>query len=123
MKYFKRIKNKIMKNKSQNFSSVRYLGEKSSKKKWCNSKSSYEEYYYVGKLKLPLERQQLTEKEQKDHFQFYLIPLKELEPVILQNQTNNPRNKEFQREMLEIITFYKKEVAMERILKKEQEIK
>ncbi len=36
---------------------------------------------------------------------------------------NNPRNKGFQSEMLEIITFYKKEVAMERILKKEQEIK
>lgn len=99
------------------------MGEKSSKRNGVIQNRLMKMYYYVGKLKLPLERQHLTEKEQKDHFKLNLIPLKELESVILQNQTNNPRNKEFQREILEIITFYKKEGAMERIVKKEQEKK
>lgn len=74
-------------------------------------------YYYVGTYKcFSYCVQTLTEKEKRDGFRLELVPLDELENIILENNNDNPRNSFFQREMLEVIRFYK---GKEKILVKE----
>ncbi len=64
-------------------------------------------FYFIGDYKgVDLELQQLTENEKDNNFGLALIPLSELENVILENQNDNPRNVYFQREMLEVLKVY-----------------
>ena len=61
-------------------------------------------YYFLGAYKpIKLQLQCLTEKEKKDGFKLELVPLEQLEKLVLKNQNDNPRNIYFQREILEII--------------------
>jgi 8-oxo-dGTP pyrophosphatase MutT (NUDIX family) len=50
----------------------------------------------------------LTEGEQKDAFTLQLVPFNELEDMLINHQTDNPRNKYFTKELLTIIQCYKK---------------
>ena len=64
-------------------------------------------HYFVGKYK-GISRQSLTEKEQKDNFRLELVSLEDIENIILNNKNSNPRNIYFQKELLTILTCYKK---------------
>lgn len=63
-------------------------------------------HYFVGKYK-GIRKQSLTEKEQKDNFRLELFPIDKLEELILNNQTNNPRNMYFVKELITILKYYK----------------
>lgn len=66
-------------------------------------------HYFVGSHKgIKKDRQKLTDKEQKDKFRLELVSLENLENMILNNKNNNPRNIYFQKELLTILTSYKK---------------
>jgi len=65
-------------------------------------------HYFIGEYKgIKKDMQQLTETEQKDNFRLELIPLDELENMILHNVNTNPRNIYFQRELLIVLANYK----------------
>ena len=65
--------------------------------------------YFVGSYKkIKLDKQKLTEKEQKSNFRLELVSLEDLENMILKNKNNNPRNVYFQQELLTILACYKK---------------
>ncbi len=64
-------------------------------------------HYYIGTYK-GINKQSLTEKEQKDNFRLELVPLDELENIVLNNNNSNPRNRYFIKELLTIITYYNK---------------
>ena len=65
-------------------------------------------HYFIGSCKGVEKRQQnLTEKEQKDKFSLKLVLLNELENMILNNKSDNPRNIYFQKELLAILNHYK----------------
>lgn len=67
-----------------------------------------ETHYFVGKYKGILKAEQtLTEREIAGGFKLELLPLEDLENIILNNQNNNPRNIYFQKELLTIIACYK----------------
>ena len=75
-------------------------------------------YYFIGTYKeIRKESQKLTKKEQTDNFKLQLISLNEIENIILNNQSNNPRNIYFQQELLTIIKIYK-EIKQNIIIKK-----
>jgi len=65
-------------------------------------------YYFCAEY-MPIKEseQTLTEREQKDGFKLEMVPLSELEDRVLNNANDNPRNVYFQKEMLEIVRFYK----------------
>ena len=63
-------------------------------------------HYFVGKYK-GTSKQSLTEKEQKGNFRVELISIDNLEELVLNNQTINPRNIYFVKELLTIIEYYK----------------
>lgn len=64
-------------------------------------------HYYIGEYKeISLSKIKLTENEQKGNFKLQLIPLKELENILMENENNNPRNIYFQKELLAVIDFY-----------------
>lgn len=66
-------------------------------------------HYYVGKIKSFCEqKQELTEKEKRGNFRLELIPLKDIETIILGNVTSNPRNIYFQKELMIVLEQYKK---------------
>lgn len=66
-------------------------------------------YYYIGTYKtINSGLQQLSEREKKAKFRLELISIDELEDVVLNNKTDNPRNKYFQDELLEVLKNYKK---------------
>lgn len=74
-------------------------------------------YYFVGSYKaINNDLQQLSEREKKAKFRLELIPLDELENIVLSNNTDNPRNRYFQDELLEVLKHYKKNKVL--ILKK-----
>ena len=63
-------------------------------------------HYFVGKYK-GTSKQSLTEKEQKGNFRLELISIDNLEELVLNNQTINPRNIYFVKELLTIFEYYK----------------
>jgi ADP-ribose pyrophosphatase YjhB (NUDIX family) len=63
-------------------------------------------YYFIGKYK-GISSQKLTEKEQKDNLRLELVSLDNLEELVLNNQTNNPRNLYFVKELITILEYYK----------------
>ena len=66
-------------------------------------------HYYVGSYKaVNSGSQQLSEREKKAKFKLELISFDELEDVVLNNTNDNPRNRYFQEELLEVLKYYKK---------------
>lgn len=65
--------------------------------------------YFIGNYKtINSSLQQLSEREKKAKFRLELIPFEELENIVLNNINDNPRNKYFQDELLEVLKYYKK---------------
>ena len=57
-------------------------------------------HYFIALYKgIKIDKQKLTEKEQKSNFKLELVPLEDLENIILNNKNNNPRNVYFQNEL------------------------
>ena len=78
-------------------------------------------HYFIGQYKgVAINKQHLTEKETKDGFKLELVPIIELEKMILDNENDNPRNKYFQKELLTILSFYKGLQEQPKQLKKEK---
>ena len=74
-------------------------------------------YYYIGKYKnIILDKIKLTENEQKGNFKLQLIPLDELENILIENKNNNPRNIYFQKELLAVINIYQNLEQKKKIL-------
>lgn len=68
-------------------------------------------YYYITTYKeISKNIQLLTENELKGNFKLELISLENIENLINENQTNNPRNIYFQKELLSVINFYKEKI-------------
>lgn len=66
-------------------------------------------YYFTGKLKkINLDSQKLTDKEREGNFHFALFDLEHIEQIVLNNNSNNPRNIYFQKEFLTIFNIYRK---------------
>lgn len=66
-------------------------------------------HYYIGSYKdVNSGLQQLSEREKKANFKLELISFDELENIVLNNTNDNPRNKYFQDELLEVLNCYKK---------------
>lgn len=66
-------------------------------------------YYYTAEYKgISLDNQHLTEKEKKKHFRLELVDLDNIEKIVLAHNSDNPRNIYFQREVLEVIKYYKR---------------
>ena len=67
-------------------------------------------YYYIGREKDAIKHdRKLTEKEIKDGFELKYYSVDEIERALEQNETQNPRNKYFNKEIKTIIEQYKKE--------------
>lgn len=65
-------------------------------------------YYFIGSYKdINFDLQQLSEREKKANFKLELISFDELENIVLNNKVDNPRNKYFQDELLEVLKCYK----------------
>ena len=65
-------------------------------------------HYFIGPYKeLNIDLIKLTENEKKGNFRLELVPLTDLESVILNNKNNNPRNIYFQKELLIVLDNYK----------------
>lgn len=66
-------------------------------------------YYYIGNYKgINSNNQKLSENEMKSDFRLELVPLKQLENIVLNNKNDNFRNKYYQKEMVEILSAYNK---------------
>ena len=64
-------------------------------------------HYFIGPYKeLNIDLIKLTENEKKGNFRLELVPLTDLESMILNNKNNNPRNIYFQNELLVILKNY-----------------
>ena len=65
-------------------------------------------HYYIGKYKdiLP-DKINLTKNEKEGNLKLELLPINELENIIINNNNTNPRNIYFQKELLTILKFYK----------------
>ena len=64
-------------------------------------------HYFIGPYKeLNIDLINLTENEKKGNFRLELVPLTDLESMILNNKNNNPRNIYFQKELLVILKNY-----------------
>lgn len=65
-------------------------------------------YYFIADYKSPLEvKHFLSESERSGNFMLKLVPLNEIDKLIAANNTDNPRNVYFQKELATIIKFYK----------------
>ena len=65
-------------------------------------------YYFIGKYKGVLkDLANLTENEKNGNFKLELVPIDDLEDIIIENKNDNPRNIYFQKELIEVIRFYK----------------
>jgi len=65
-------------------------------------------YYFVGNYKdILFNNQSLTEKELNDKFELQLIKVDELQTIILNNITDNPRNSYFYDELTCVLGYYK----------------
>lgn len=67
-------------------------------------------YYYIGREKNAIKHERkLTEKEIKDGFELKYYSVEEIERILEQNQTKNPRNEYFNKEIKILIGHYMKE--------------
>ena len=67
-------------------------------------------YYYIDSEKDAIKHdRKLTEKEIKDGFELKYCSIEEIERLLKQNETQNPRNKYFNKETKTIIEFYRRE--------------
>lgn len=67
-----------------------------------------ETYYFIGNYKdISYDNQNLTEKELKDKFKLQLIKVDELQTIMLNNKTDNPRNSYFYDELICVLEYYK----------------
>lgn len=67
-------------------------------------------YYYIGRQKDAIKYdRKLTEKEIKDGFELKYYSVEEIGRMLEQNQTENPRNQYFNKEIKTIIEHYMKE--------------
>lgn len=77
--------------------------------------------YFVGPYKgIEQDERQLSENEIKDNLKLELVPLDELEKLVLNNISNNPRDKYFQKELLSILRIYEIIKAKEKAAKIEK---
>lgn len=77
-------------------------------------------HYYIGSYKeVNKDKQNLTEKEKNSNFRLELVPLEQLENLILNNNNSNPRNIYFRKELLTVLAFYKKIYATSKTKKLE----
>lgn len=75
--------------------------------------------YFIGEYKdINIRAQSLTEKEKSAGFSLELIDLDEIENIIMNFESTNPRNKYFQKELLVILELYKKQYNIEKNIKK-----
>ena len=71
-------------------------------------------YYYIGREKDTIKHnRKLTEKEIKDGFELKYYSVEEIGRMLEQNQTENPRNEYFNKEIKTIIEHYKKEIIID----------
>lgn len=71
-------------------------------------------YYYIGREKDAIKHdRKLTEKEIKDGFELKYYSVEEIGRMLEQNQTENPRNEYFNKEIKTIIEHYKKEIIID----------
>jgi 8-oxo-dGTP pyrophosphatase MutT (NUDIX family) len=64
-------------------------------------------HYFIGKFKgVEKLNQNLTDRELKDNFKLELVPFDELEEIIKNYKTNNPRNEFFNKELLTVLKYY-----------------
>ena len=90
-------------------SCINYYQKNYPKRNGENKNRFVQTHYYIGKVKSTGERkQELTEKEVKGNFRLELIPIEELERKVLENETNNPINIYFQKELIIVLEQYKK---------------
>lgn len=67
-------------------------------------------YYYIGREKDAIKHnRKLTEKEIKDGFELKYYSVEEIERMLKQNQTENPRNEYFNKEIRTVIEHYRRE--------------
>ena len=65
--------------------------------------------YFIGDYKgISIADQQLTESENSAGFKLQLVPISELEEIILNNRNTNPRNMYFQKELITVLNYYNK---------------
>lgn len=65
-------------------------------------------HYYIGKYKDTIpDKINLTKNEKEGNLKLELLPIIELENIIINNNNTNPRNIYFQKELLTILKFYK----------------
>ena len=67
-------------------------------------------YYYIGREKDAIKHdRELTEKEIKDGFELKYYSVEEIGKILEQNQTENRRNKYFNKEIKTVIEHYRRE--------------
>ncbi len=67
-------------------------------------------YYYIGSEKDAIKyHRELTEKEIKDGFELKYRSIEEIERMLSENETQNPRKKYFNKEIRTVIEYYKRE--------------
>ena len=66
-------------------------------------------YYYSGNEQNAINKRELTEKEIKGGFELKYYHIEEIERLLQENKTENPRNEYFNEELRTIIECYKKE--------------
>ena len=68
-------------------------------------------YYYIGRKKDAIKHdRELTEKEIKDGFELKYYNIDDIERVLEQNQTQNPRSEYFNKEIRTVIEHYRKKM-------------
>lgn len=66
-------------------------------------------HYFLGEYKgVEKDLQKLSDKEKKDNFRLELIALEDLEVLLLNRNSENPRNIYFKKELLTVLDYYKK---------------
>lgn len=62
-------------------------------------------YYFTSRVNIDLDntRQKLSENEKKNNFNVFYYPFEKLEKLILENNTDNPRNDFFAKELLSVV--------------------
>ena len=75
-------------------------------------------YYYIGREKDAIKYdKKLTEKEINDGFELKYYDIEEIEQILDENKTQNPRNEYFNKEMKTVIELYRKEKLLSDIEK------
>jgi 8-oxo-dGTP pyrophosphatase MutT (NUDIX family) len=66
-------------------------------------------YYKVPYKGIDIDNRNLMDDEKEEGFKLKLVSLDNIEQIILNNKTDNPRNIYFQKELLKVIEYYKKD--------------